>query len=272
MEDITLRALRILSSVDLILAEDTRVTRKLLGRHGIHTPMESCHAHTSETRIADLAARLGQGLNMALLTDAGTPGVSDPGDRIVDAAVRAGHAVVPVPGASAAAAAVSIAAIPGGRFCFDGFPPRGRSDRREFFENLRNERRAVVLFEAARRLDSTLADLQAAVGARRVLIAREMTKRFEEVFRGFLGEARHWVAETPPRGEYTLVLYPCADKVAPAEPDDSTAALLRDALTRGIRRSEAVRQVSAQTGLPRRAVYAAMLKLTSDEPGDNPHR
>lgn len=261
LEDITLRALRVLGEVDIVLAEDTRVTRKLLSRYDIHTPLDAYHAHTPDARLAAYAASLAAGKSIALLSDAGTPGISDPGDRLVLAALSVGARVVPIPGPSAATAAVSVAAIPGGRFAFEGFPPRGRADRHEFFARLHAETRAVLLFESARRIKDTVAALADPDGDRRVLIAREMTKRFEEVFRGSLAAAEAWLAAAPPRGEYALVLYPPMGAERGALPLDLEADI-RTAIADGRSPSAAAKQIAAATGRPRREVYAAMLRVT----------
>jgi len=261
LEDITLRALRVLREAELILAEDTRVTRRLLSHYEIHTPLVSCHAYTQQSRIQTLVERLAAGDDLALVTDAGTPGISDPGDKVVSAAISAGHIVTPIPGPSAVTALVSIAAVPGGRFVFDGFPPRGKSDRHRFFARLRTERRAVVLYESPRRISSTLHELQETLGDRNVLIGRELTKRFEEVYRGTLDCAAQWVSSRL-CGEFSLLIYPAAE--ARTQTDESCTnldAVLLAALAAGQSPSDAVRAAMTATGIGRRAVYARMLEL-----------
>lgn len=261
LEDITLRALRVLGEVDLVLAEDTRVTRKLLGRYDIRTPVASCHAYTTASQLAALALQLAEGKRFALVTDAGTPGISDPGDRMVSAALHAGAAVTPIPGPSAVTAVVSISAVPGGRFLFGGFPPRGRSDRAEFFRGLKTVRHAIVLFESPRRILQTLEDLGNVLGDRSVLIGRELTKRFEAVYRGPIGQALLWCGPVP-RGEFAIVVYPPAEADAQAaQPAESVDQLLLRLLATGISPSEAVKSAARATKTPRRQVYARLLEL-----------
>jgi 16S rRNA (cytidine1402-2'-O)-methyltransferase len=209
--DITLRALETLKTVDLIAAEDTRHTKKLLQHYGIETPLVSFHQHSGTGRIEQLVRRLLQGESIALVTDAGTPGISDPGGALVAAAHQAGVRVVPIPGASAVTAVLSVAGLPAHRFRFEGFPPRKAGTRQRFFEALREVDAPVVLFESPHRLLATLQAAYDALGDCPVVVGRELTKHFEEVFRGTLREAlAHWQA-TPPRGEFVIVLMPRAD-------------------------------------------------------------
>lgn len=261
LEDITLRALRILREADLILAEDTRVTRKLLSRYDIHTPLASYHAHSESQRTDEYVHRLIEGGSLALVTDAGTPTVSDPGDRLVAAAAQAGVPVTPIPGPSALTAVLSVSGVPGGRFVFEGFPPRGRSDRREFFEGLRDEPRAIVLYEAPQRLVSTLRAAFAALGNREAVIGRELTKTFEEIIRGTLEAAIERFSATPPRGELTIVIHPAPPVVASGGPaDDEVRSAVAEALGRGLTRSDAARYVATALGIPRRDAYRAVLE------------
>jgi 16S rRNA (cytidine1402-2'-O)-methyltransferase len=209
--DITLRALETLKTVDLIAAEDTRHTKKLLQHYGIQTPLVSFHQHSGAGRIEQLVRRLQQGESIALVTDAGTPGISDPGGALVAAAHQAGVRVVPIPGASAVTAVLSVAGLPAHRFRFEGFPPRKAGARRRFFEALRETDAPVVFFESPHRLLATLQTAYDALGDCTVVVGRELTKQFEEVFRGALSAAiAHWQA-TPPRGEFVIVLMPNSD-------------------------------------------------------------
>jgi 16S rRNA (cytidine1402-2'-O)-methyltransferase len=211
LQDITLRALETLRTVDLIAAEDTRHTKKLLQHYGIETPLVSFHQHSGTGRIEHLVRRLLQGESIALVTDAGTPSLSDPGGTLVAAAHQAGVRVVPIPGASAVTALLSVAGLPAHRFRFEGFPPRKAGARQRFFEALRGAEMPIVLFESPNRLLATLEAAYHTLGDCTIVVGRELTKQFEEVFRGKLSEAiSHWQA-TPPRGEFVLALMPSAD-------------------------------------------------------------
>jgi 16S rRNA (cytidine1402-2'-O)-methyltransferase len=263
LEDVTLRALRVLREVDVICAEDTRVTRKLLSRYDIHTPLISYHRHSATEKEAEIVSRIVAGDSAALVSDAGTPGVSDPGDRLISAVIAAGAIVVSVPGPSAALAALVSSGLPTGRFAFDGFPPRNRSDRRVFFESLRAERRTMLIYEAPSRVRQTLEDLLAALGNRRIAVGRELTKVFEEVYRGTLHGAIERFGSGVARGEFTIVVEGAemADS-APAPPSEAAVIdALRQALDTGASVRDATDAVSARFGVPRRAVYRACLSL-----------
>ncbi|MCS7208006.1 MAG: 16S rRNA (cytidine(1402)-2'-O)-methyltransferase [Fimbriimonadales bacterium] len=207
LQDITLRALETLKTVDLIAAEDTRHTQKLLQHYGIETPLLSFHQHSGAGRIQQIVRRLQAGESVALVTDAGTPGISDPGGALVAAAHAAGIRVVPIPGASAVTAVLSVAGLPAHRFRFEGFPPRKDSARRRFFERLRSEEATIVFYESPHRLLKTLQTAREVLGDCTVVVGRELTKQFEEVFRGTLSEAiAHWQTQ-PPKGEFVIVLH-----------------------------------------------------------------
>jgi 16S rRNA (cytidine1402-2'-O)-methyltransferase len=261
LEDITFRALRILREASLIAAEDTRVTRKLLSHFDIHTPLTSYHQHTRENKTETILARLLDGGDVALVSDAGTPAVSDPGADLVTHALERSIPVVPVPGPSALLSAVVTAGLPTGRFAFDGFAPRTKTDRREFFAELKAERRTIVLYEAPTRLLDTLKELREALGDRPVAVARELTKLFEEVHRGTLASALAHFQEKKPRGEFTIVLGGAA--TAPAETDEESDQRLQAALDQagadGESSRDAIRRIALELGLPRRSVYAAFL-------------
>ncbi len=206
LEDITLRALRILREVSLVAAEDTRVTRTLFRAHGIHTPMASFHEFTSAGRRGRLVERLREG-DVALVTDAGMPGISDPGFPLIRDALTAGYAVVPVPGASAVVAALVASGLPTHSFCFHGFLPRTTAQRSRFFRDRVGGESTVVVFESPHRLARALDDLVSECGPETpVAVARELTKRFEEIFRGTAGEALAYFRAHAPRGEFTLVI------------------------------------------------------------------
>ena len=206
LEDITLRALRVLREVDVVAAEDTRVTRKLLSAHQIPTPLVSFHEFSSNRRRERVVERLEQG-DVALVTDAGMPGISDPGFPLIRDALAAGHSVVPIPGPSAVLAALVASGLPMHAFCFYGFLPRTTAQRRRFFREHADAPSTLVVFESPHRVSAALADLVAELGAERpVAVGRELTKRFEEVFRGSAAEAAAHFKEHAPRGEFTLVV------------------------------------------------------------------
>ncbi|MGH9283595.1 MAG: 16S rRNA (cytidine(1402)-2'-O)-methyltransferase, partial [Acidimicrobiales bacterium] len=257
---ITLRALRILREVDLIAAEDTRRTRTLLAKYDIPTPTTSYFEHNKLRRGPELVGRLRAGARVALVTDAGTPGISDPGFHLVRLAREAGVPVVPIPGASAVVAALSAAGLPGDRFVFEGFLPRRGAARRQRVAALAGERRALVLYEAPHRVVATVDDLLAACGPERpVAVARELTKLHEEVWRGTLAGAAEHLATVPPRGEYVLVL-----EGAP-EPPAATDEEIEEALTARLRAGEdrrgAVAAVAGELEVGRRRVYELAVRL-----------
>lgn len=264
--DVTLRALEVLGAVSVVAAEDTRVTRRLLDRHGIRTRSVSYHARSGPGRERELLERLAAGEDVALVTDAGTPGVSDPGEGLVAAWAAAGGRVVPVPGASSVLAAVSAAGIAGPRWSFEGFLPRTGRERRVRLEQLAADERGSVLFEAPGRLAATLRDLADACGPDRpAAVCRELTKLHEQIERGPLGTLATMAAEgsIPGRGEMVIVV-----GWADARPDteggearEAVAAAARAEVARlvasGVARGEAARRVAAETGIPRRALYGA---------------
>jgi len=258
LADVTLRALATLAAADAILAEDTRVSRRLLQRYEISTPLVAYHEHNAAKVRPRLIARLAEGEALALISDAGTPLISDPGYKLAAEAVAAGIALTSAPGPSAALAALTSAALPTDRFFFEGFlPPKGAA-RRERINALAGIPATLLFYEAPHRLAEALADLAEVLGPRPAAVAREMTKRFEEVVRGTLTELAARYADAPPRGEITLVVGPPPDEEPPAEAD--LDALLRAALE-GHSLKEAVAEVTAATGLPRRVVYARALAL-----------
>jgi 16S rRNA (cytidine1402-2'-O)-methyltransferase len=207
LEDVSARALRILREVEVIACEDTRHSARLLAAHSIRTPLVSYFEHNEERRTPELVERLARGDNVALITDAGTPAISDPGYRLVRAALAAGIRAVAIPGPSAAIAALSIAGMPTDRFTFEGFLPSRAGARRNAIAALRREPRTMVFYEAARRLAGTLADMAAVFGAgREAAVVREITKTFEETVRGTVGELHARFAASEPRGEIVLIV------------------------------------------------------------------
>jgi len=206
LEDITLRALRVLKEVPLVAAEDTRVTRTLFRAYDIHTPLASFHEFTSSTRRGRLVERLDDG-DVALVTDAGTPAVSDPGYPLIRDALSAGHVVVPIPGASSVMAALMVAGLPTHAFCFAGFLPRTSAARRKFFAAHAESESTLIVFESPYRVLASLNDLVATLGpVRPVAVGRELTKHFEEVFRGTAADAAAHFTQHAPRGEFTLLI------------------------------------------------------------------
>nr|WP_290666992.1 16S rRNA (cytidine(1402)-2'-O)-methyltransferase [Ardenticatena sp.] len=268
LEDITLRALRILREVALIAAEDTRRTRKLLAHYDIHTPLTSYHEHNRFAKLPVILDALTRG-DVALVSDAGMPGISDPGVELVQAAVQAGHTVSPLPGPSALIAALVASGLPTEAFAFFGFLPRKPDERRARLQDLAAWPHTLIFYEAPHRLAATLEDMAALLGGeRRIVIARELTKLHEAFWRGTLAEAVAMVHETPPRGEITLVVEG-APPATPADPDQWSRERVETALRRlaaeGITGSRAVKQVARLSGWPRDEVYATWLGMTPDE-------
>ena len=266
LEDVSARALRILREVHVIACEDTRHTRLLLQRYGIATPQVSYHEHNEQTRAQELLRRLQEGASVALVSDAGTPVLSDPGFTLVRQAVAAGVPVVPVPGASAITAALSVAGLPTDRFVFLGFLPRKAGERRRALLDIARIPWTLVMFEAPHRVVHTLRDLRAVLGDRQVAVMRELTKKFEETVRGALSEVTDRMAQAPPRGELTLVVagaQPVRGEASDRQeiPPDDPAAHLRGLLRSGVPVKDAVRQVAQAHRLPRRAVYEMALVL-----------
>jgi 16S rRNA (cytidine1402-2'-O)-methyltransferase len=277
LADVTLRALDTLRAVPLVAAEDTRLTRRLFARHAIATRLVSHHARNAAARVPQLLAHLRGGADLALVTDAGTPLVSDPGGSLVAAWAAEGGRVVPIPGPSAVLAALVASGVAGPRWTFEGFLPRSGRERRARLAGIAADERTAVLFEAPRRLVATLADLAAACGADRpAAVCRELTKLHEEVRRGTLGElaAAAAAGEIPARGELTLVVGATgpgraggarADDAAavggPSPGDDERLAAARAEVERlvaaGVARGDAARRVAASTGIARRRLYGA---------------
>jgi 16S rRNA (cytidine1402-2'-O)-methyltransferase len=262
--DVTYRAIEVLRAVSLVAAEDTRLTRRLFARYGIETHLVSYHARSGPGREAELLAHLRSGRDLALVTDAGTPLVSDPGGELVSAWAAEGGRVVPVPGPSAVLAALVASGMAAARWTFEGFLPRSGRERRERLARIAADERACVIYEAPSRIPATLADLAAAAGAeRRAAVCRELTKLHEEVVRGPLGDlaARAAAGELTLRGEFAMVVeaVSAAESAARARADaptmDEARAEVARLIASGTRRSDAVRKVAASTGLDRRELY-----------------
>jgi 16S rRNA (cytidine1402-2'-O)-methyltransferase len=261
--DVTLRALEVLRAVPLIAAEDTRMSRRLFSRYAIATRTVSFHAQSGPARLRELLDHLRGGGDLAVVTDAGTPGVSDPGEDIVVAWVAEGGQVVPIPGASAVLAAVVASGIAGPRWGFEGFLPRSGRERKERLARIALDDRATVLYESPTRLAATLRDLAAACGADRIAsVCRELTKLHEQIVRGSLAELGAGVADgtIPARGEVAIVVAasrePQATTASPKAGDLAAAQAMVDALVRGgTARGDAARAVASATGIPRRRLY-----------------
>ena len=259
LEDITLRGLRVLKEVALIAAEDTRTTRKLLTRYAIKTPITSYHQHNSRMKIPLLMEAL-QTKDVALVSEAGTPIISDPGYELVLEAIQAGVSVVPIPGCSAATASVAVSGLPAEGFLFLGFLPRRTGERKRLLETLKTQPYTVVAFEAPHRLRKSLEDSLATLGDRAISVCRELTKVHEEVFRGTVSQALAHFHE--PRGEFTLV-------IAGSPPAEASRDLgwardeLRCLKTQGLKAREAVATVAQATGISKRDVYRLWLDVES---------
>ena len=257
LRDITLRALDVLAACDLVLAEDTRVTGKLLSTYGISKPLERYDDHAGERVRPRVLTALARGGRIALCSDAGTPLVSDPGYRLAVEAIAAGHAVIPIPGASAVLAALSAAGLPTDRFLFAGFPPPKSVARRAFFETLAPLRATLVLFEGASRLRASLGDAAATLGPRQAVVARELTKLHETHHRGTLGQLAADPALARPKGELVVV-------IAPGEAAAATLADAETALAEALARlgpAKAASEVAKALGLDRRTLYQRALAM-----------
>lgn len=267
--DITLRALATLAAADAIICEDTRVSAKLLARHGISRPLVAYHEHNALRMRPRILERLAKGEALALISDAGTPLVSDPGYKLLRAAIEAGIPVTAMPGPSAALDALVLSGLPSDRFFFAGFLPSRAGERQRALAGLAAIPATLILFEAANRLPASLADMAAALGPRPAAVARELTKLFEEVRRDTLDAlARYYAEAGPPLGEVVVVVGP------PGEREAAGAAAIDAALGEALARAslrDAVEEVTARTGAARREVYARALALTRGrEGGDGP--
>ena len=257
LRDITLRALDVLAQADMVLAEDTRVSAKLMSAYALKQRLERYDEHAAERMRPRILAALAQGQRVALVSDAGTPLISDPGFRLVQAAIAQGSAVIPIPGASATLAALSVAGLPTDRFLFAGFPPPKTTARRAFFKELAPLRASLVFFEGASRLGACLTDMAAVFGPREAVVARELTKLYETLVRGPLDVLAVDPKLQAPKGEIVVVVSPGAEAAA-TEQDADTA--LRDALAR-LGPAEAASEVAGALGLNRRDLYRRALEL-----------
>ncbi len=262
LEDITLRALRVLENADVVACEDTRVTAKLLNAYGVKARLFAYHDHNAARVLPGLLARLAEGDRVALVSDAGTPLISDPGFRLVEAAREAGYEVFAVPGASSVSAALSVAGLPTDRFLFAGFLPPRKAARKKALEDLKHTQASLVLLEGPSRLGAMLGDAAKVLGPRNAAVARELTKLHEEVRRGTLTElAAHYAEAGPPKGEIVVIIAPPTDNL---DTDIDVDAALRDALQAGSVK-DAASEVAQMTGRPRRELYARALALSKSD-------
>lgn len=271
LEDITLRGLRILGEVALIAAEDTRHTRRLLAHHAIATPCVAYHEHNKLTRLSTILAALANS-DVALVSDAGTPALADPGAELVRACIDAGFAVVPVPGPSAPIAALVASGLSTERFLYVGFLPRRSQERRSLLASLRDLPTTLVCFETPHRLEAALADILAELGDRSIVVARELTKLHEEWLRLPVSAAQAHFAAQPPRGEFTLVIAGAPSAVQASTPltdEQAVVERLQELREAGERGSAAARTVAAEVGWPRSTVYQLWLHLADAEQPDD---
>lgn len=271
LEDISLRALRILKEADVIACEDTRQTRKLVSHFDIQKQLVSYHEHNELTRASEIVIELEQGAKVALVSDAGTPAISDPGHRLISLCLRHGIKVVPVPGASAFVAALAASGMPIEEFVFTGFLPSRPTERRKALRVLASEPRTLALYEAPHRLLDTLEDALEILGNRPAVIAREVTKLYEEFLRGHIEELLAAVRKKPPRGEITLLIGPPDGQArhAASAPGKAGSVPLARRVTeimheRGVDRKAALKQAARERGLTRREAYKQLL-ITRDE-------
>ena len=263
LEDITLRALRVLREVDLIAAEDTRRTRQLLTHYGIHKPLISYHEYNRRMRGKTLLQELRKGKSIALVTDAGTPGISDPGEDLVRGAIQESIPLVPIPGPAALVAALCVSGLPTESFLFYGFLPSKTAARKKWLASLKDRPETLVFYESPRRLDSLLGDAGQILGDRRVVVAREMTKVYEEVYRGTLSEVLDQLGEEEVKGEVTVILEGCTSSPAP-EASSIMEALKHYSREMGLSMKESVGRVAKELGVSRRQVYQESLKLKEE--------
>lgn len=263
LEDITLRAIRILKEVDIIAAEDTRHTKKLLNRYGISTQLTSYFEHNEIKKTGWIISELIAGKDVALVSDAGTPGISDPGYRLVKTAIENSIPVVSVPGPSAIISALTVAGLPTDSFCFEGFVPSKSGERQKFLSGLKGAKKTIVLYESPRRLLTTLTDIHNMLGDVDVVIAREMTKFHEEVIRGKAGRILSDLSSRGIKGEITLLLYPESCKTAQALSLSDEIKKLQKELNAPIK--EIARMIAEKWGISRKEVYKEALKLKERE-------
>jgi len=266
LEDITLRALRVLREVDLIAAEDTRRTRQLLSHYGIHKPLVSYREHNRRKRAESLLAEIREGRNVALVTDAGTPGISDPGDYLVRRVIQESTPIIPVPGPSALIAALSVSGLPTESFLFYGFLPSKATARKKLLLSLKDRAETLIFYESPKRLNAFLEEAVQILGERQVVVAREMTKIYEEIYRGTAAELLGEMGEEDVKGEVTIVMEGCT---RPPKIESSSIAEMLEIYFHemGLSMKEAIERVSTELEVSKRDVYQESLKIKGKIPG-----
>ena len=264
LEDITYRVLRTLGEVDLIAAEDTRNTIKLLNHFEIKTPMTSYHEYNKVDKARELVRRMQEGINIALVTDAGTPAISDPGEELVRQCVEAGVEVTSLPGAAACITALTLSALSTRRFCFEAFLPTDKAERVLVLEDLKRESRTIILYEAPHHLKKTLEELYSVLGDRPIALCRELTKKFEEVRHSTLAAEMERLQTQDPRGEYVLVIQGKSFAEQKKESEEnwqqlSIAEHMQHYLDAGVDKKEAMKKVAKDRGVSKRDIYQALL-------------
>lgn len=260
--DISPRAKKTLAEADFIAAEDTRVSLKLLNHLELKKPLVSYYEHNKNESGPRIVERLLAGESCALVTDAGSPAISDPGEDLVALCAKAGVCVCAIPGPCAAVTALSVSGLPTGRFCFEGFLSTNKKSRREHLDSLKSERRTMIFYEAPHKLQNTLKDLTDAFGPeRRISLCRELTKLHEQILRMTLGEALAYYTENDPRGEYVLILEGAAEASEEALTLEDAVSLALERIASGASKKDAVREISRETGFPKNALYDAVLRM-----------
>ena len=260
--DISPRAKKTLAEADFIAAEDTRVSLKLLNHLELKKPLVSYYEHNKNESGPRIVERLLAGESCALVTDAGSPAISDPGEDLVALCAKAGVCICAIPGPCAAVTALSVSGLPTGRFCFEGFLSTNKKSRREHLDSLKSERRTMIFYEAPHKLQNTLKDLTDAFGPeRRISLCRELTKLHEQILRMTLGEALAYYTENDPRGEYVLILEGAAEASEEALTLEDAVSLALERIASGASKKDAVREVSRETGFPKNVLYDAVLRM-----------
>lgn len=269
LEDMTYRAVRVLGEVALIAAEDTRHTRKLLSHFEIHTRLISYHEHNKVERGPEIIERLLAGEDVAVVSDAGLPGISDPGSDLVVLAIEAGITVVPLPGANAALSALVSSGLDTSLFTFVGFLPKGKKKRRQIIASLVTNQHTMVFYESPHHIKATLTELSEAFGERSAVVGRELTKKFEEFVRGTLESLKLHFAKCEPRGEFTLVVAGCGDSENAENISTHGQLTISEAVMAlvetGIDKKDAIKMIAQERGLPKREVYQAVLENQSND-------
>ena len=263
LADITLRALSILREVELIAAEDTRVTHNLLEHYGIETPTTPYHQHSMSRKAKQLFDMLKVGKNIALVSDAGTPGISDPGHELISLAIADDIPIIAIPGPNAIITSLVVSGLSTRRFAFDGFPPRRSGERKTFFTARKDEPRTMVFYESPNRLLSMLQDMYAVWGDREIAVIREATKMFEEVHRGTINSAIERFTAVKPKGEVTVVVAGAIARPAEVSKEQIETAL-HESLAAGLSERDAVRRVSDSCPVPKKEVYRVMIEMKGE--------